>query len=128
VNFDDEVDALKRSLLAERGVDPEREAHVTALAGLLARLEAQISSKRLEFRLDAEEPDEEPSILVLHAETGEELGAVFVEAAGFSFESEDDDYFPDLAAEADPAAFVRHLYDALKVGLPAYELDIETDD
>ena len=72
--------------------------------------------------------DDEPSIVVLHSDSGEELGAIYFDEDGFSFESEDDDYFSDVDADTDEASFIEQLYQALKAGLPLFELDLEHED
>jgi hypothetical protein len=53
---------------------------------------------------------------------------VFFEAGEYVFESEDDDYFADVPETADPERFARLLYESLKLGLPAYELDLGVED
>lgn len=128
MSFDDEVDAIKTTLAEER-VGAGRERHVAALKTAHAALKAAIDSRRLEFTLeDIEDTDDEPSILVRHLGSGDELGSVFVDDNGFTFESEDDDYFGDVPAHADAKAFAKSLYDVLKAGLPTYEFDLEHED
>lgn len=128
MSFDDEVDAMKSALAEERAV-AGRESQVAALKAVHAALKTAIASRRLEFSLeDLDGTDDEPSILVRHMGSGDELGSVFVDENGFSFESEDDDYFGDVAAQPDAQTFAKSLYDALKAGLPTYEFDLEHED
>lgn len=125
MSFDDDVDALKRTLEAERSGVARRE-RAAALTALRDTLEANIASRRLAFRVETDEAvEDEPSILILHTASDEELGAVFMDDEGYSFESEDDDYFPDIAAVEDVAAFTAKLTDTLRAGLPLFELDVE---
>ncbi|MCG8441214.1 MAG: hypothetical protein MI723_05320 [Caulobacterales bacterium] len=126
MSFDDEIDALKQSIEEDRG-DAHR-ASVAALEELSAKLMALIMSRRVEFLLDDADEEDEPSLVVAHAATGEELGAVLHDAGGFSFESDDDDYFPDIDQTADGEAFAQQLYEILKTGLPVFELDVEADE
>lgn len=129
MNFDDEVDALKQQLEDERGGGSERRERVAALKALRDALVSGISSRRLEFHLEDDPATEDgPSLLVVHTDSGDELGAVFSDDDGFSFESEQDDYFANVPSEDDAGAFARRLYDSLKTGLPAYELDVSEDD
>jgi hypothetical protein len=125
VSFDDEVEKLKKELATEREGDPARAHRVAALERMRELLEKRIATKRVEFHLENDpEADDEPCIRVLYAATSDDLGAVFVEDGGFTFESDDDDYFADVPETADPDAFAGLLYESLKLGLPAYELDL----
>ena len=47
-----------------------------------------------------------------------------IEDGAYTFESDDDDYFADVPETADPEQFARLLYESLKLGMPAYELDL----
>ncbi len=128
MKFDDEVDTLKRALAEERGGALARASRIERLRELLGVLEQRIASRRVAFRLETEEEtDEEPNIVLVHVATSDELGFIFVDESGFSFESEDDEYFPDIEPAAEAADFAGLVYDALKTGLPAYELDVEAD-
>ncbi len=127
MSFDDDVDALKASLAEERG-GAERARKCAALKAVCDVIVSRMATRRVEFELDADlEGDDEPAILLVHVATGEELGAVFADDDGVSFESEDDDYFPDIPAMSDHRAFAEALSRAFKVGLPVYELDVESD-
>lgn len=129
MSFDDDVERIKRELAEEREGDPTRPQRVAALERMRERLEARIASKRVDFRVDdGADTDDEPALVVAHAGTGDELGAVFFEADVFMFESDDDDYFADVPETADPQRFADLMYESLKVGLPAYELDIADEE
>lgn len=129
MSFDDEIDHEKKKLEEERSGDMSRAKRAARLDTLRERIDRKVASKRLEFMLeDGEETDDEPSIVVVHADSGEELGAVFLDEDGFSFESEDDDYFADVDADTDAASFTEQLYQALKAGLPLFELDLDEDE
>lgn len=125
MSFDDEVEQLKKELATERDGDPDRAHRVAALERMRELLEKRIVTKRIEFHLeDDADADDEPCILVLYAATSDDLGAVFVEDGEFTFESDDDDYFADVPETKDPEKFAGLLYESLKLGLPAYELDL----
>lgn len=129
MSFDDDVERLKRELAEERGGDPTRPQRVAALESLRQVLEARIASNRIELRVDdGADTDDEPSLVVMHANTGDELGAIFFDAGEFMFESDDDDYFADVPETSDAEQFGRLMYESLKVGLPAYELDIADEE
>ncbi len=127
MGFDDEVDALKSTLAEERGGATARASRVARLKDLLKALEGQITSRRIVFRLETDDEEDEPGIYILYAPTGDELGVILADDAGFSFESEEDDYFPDLEPAADVNDFAGLVYDLLKTGLAAYELDVAGD-
>jgi hypothetical protein len=128
VSFDDEVERLKKELQSERVGDPKRAERVAALERMRDLLERGIASRRIEFLLeDDEDADDEPSLLVLYAATSDDLGAVLFEDGAYTFESDDDDYFADVPETADPRRFAELLYESLKLGLPAYELDMGED-
>ncbi|MGD2131208.1 MAG: hypothetical protein PVI23_00335 [Maricaulaceae bacterium] len=125
MSFDDEVERLKRELADERGDDREMAERLEALDRMRGQLEARIASRRVEFHLeDGQGADDEPSIRVLYAANSDELGAIFFENGEYAFESEDEDYFADVPETKDPERFAGLLYECLKVGLPAYELDM----
>lgn len=128
MSFDDEIESAKRKLADERGGGAQRRERVDALKTLRQMLDFKIGSRRLEMLLDDDQSaDTEPSLVIQHAETGDDLGVVFLDEDGFSFESEEDDYFCDVEATTDAAAFVDQLYESLRDGMPAYELDAEQD-
>ena len=125
MSFDDEVEKLKKELESERVGDPARAERVAALERMRELVERGIASRRIEFLLeDDEDADDEPSLLVLYATTSDDLGAIFYEDGVYTFESDDDDYFADVPGTSDPTRFARLLYESLKLGLPAYELDL----
>lgn len=125
MNFDDEVDALKGALAEKRGGAQARSSRVARLRDLMRVMESRIASRRVAFRLEADEDgDDEPGIVIQHVATEDELGVIVVDESGYTFESEDDDYFPDLEPAADAEDFAGLVYDLLKTGLPAYELDV----
>jgi hypothetical protein len=128
VSFDDEVERMKRELATERVGDPVRAERVATLERMRELLERRIASKRVEFLLeDDDDADDEPSLLVLYATTSDDLGAVYFENGVYTFQSDDDDYFADVPETSDPERFARLLYESLKLGLPAYELDLGED-
>lgn len=125
MSFDDEVEQLKKNIATERGGDTERAHKVAALERMRETLEKQIASKRVAFRIEDDAGvDDEPNVQVLYATDSDLIGAVFLEDGAFSFESDYDDYFGDVPETADPQAFAKLLYECLKLGLPAYELDL----
>ena len=124
MSFDQDVDALKTNLA--KGGDDERAGRYRALKSLLDCLTARIDSRRIDFALDElDGADDEPGLTIVHAETGDDLGAIYVEDGQFSFETEDDEYFPNIGPEGDAAGFVETLYEALKTGLATFEFDLE---
>lgn len=125
MSFDEEVDALKTALVEEQ-TGGARRTRIDTLTDAKTKLEGEIASRRLEFALDdSGDTDDEPSLVVRHAATGDELGSVFADEDGLSFEAEEDDYFADLDTVSEVSAFVAKLYDVLKNGMAAYELDVE---
>ena len=125
MSFDEEVEKLKQELASERAPDPARGERAAMLDRMRGLLEQRIASKRVEFRFDdGGGVDDEPSVLVLYAASGDEFGAVFYEDGLYTFESDDDDYFADVPETDNPREFVDLLYESLKIGLPAYELDM----
>lgn len=125
MSFDDEVEKAKKELADGRVGDPARAQRVAALERMRALLVTRIASKRIEFNLENDpEADDEPCVRVLYAATSDDLGAVFIEDGEYTFESDDDDYFADIPETADADAFAGLLYESLKMGLPAYELDL----
>ncbi len=125
MSFDDEVELLKKELASGRGGDTARAHKVAALKRVREVLAKRIASKRIEFRLaDDADADDEPSVMVLYAADSDDLGAVFFDGAAFTFESDDDDYFADVPETEDAETFAGLLYESLKLGLPAYELDL----
>jgi hypothetical protein len=124
MSFDDEVEQLKGELQGERVADSARSQRAAALDRMRELLEKKIASRRVEFLLEDQSDDEEPSLLVLYAETSDDLGVVFFDDGQYAFESDDDDYFADVPETSDPERFAHLLYESLKLGLPAYELDL----
>lgn len=129
MSFDDDVERLKKELAnghsAGHAVDSGRAISVSALERLRPLLERRIASRRITFSLeDGAGADDDPSIQVLYAATGDELGAIVFEDGAYAFESDDDDYFANVPDTDHAAEFVDLMYECLKIGLPAYELDL----
>jgi hypothetical protein len=135
MSFDEEVDELKRELATGK-LDPSQRLEVTAK--LCAKLKETVSSRRLDFSVDAE--NTEPFIAIKHASTKEHLASVFVnEDSSITFQSatasedeelEDDDeagYFPNYVEYFDEEEFLDDVPDILKHGVAEYELDREID-
>lgn len=123
MNFDDEVDEAKKRLAAALENDDISYDDIAALQALAPKLQAAIKSRRLVFAVPEEEDeDEQISIAVIHAETDEELGYIFVENGEYVFESNTDAYFDDFVDE-DADSFVARLYETLRADLAKYELE-----
>lgn len=132
MNFDDEVDQLKRELQTSKLDAGERRA---ATKKLCTKLQDTIRSRRLEFAVDEEQ--DEPFIAIGHTGTKERLASVFVNEDGsITFQStlsdedamdedEDDDlgYFPTYVEYYDEEEFLEEIPEVLKLGVAEYEID-----
>ncbi len=122
VSFDDEVDAAKKRLEASLSDDEISYDDLAALQALAPKLQATIQSRRLLFVVPEEDDDEHISIAVIHAETDDELGFIFVESGEYVFESNVEGYFDDFVDE-DADSFVSRLYETLRADLAKYEVE-----
>jgi hypothetical protein len=122
MSFDDAVDDAKKRLEAAVENDEVSYDDLAALQALAPKLQATIQSRRLVFAVPEEDEDEQLAIAIIHAETDDELGFIFVEAGDYVFESNVDGYFDDFVDE-DADSFVARLYETLRADLPKYEVE-----
>lgn len=122
--FDAEVDAAKQRLeqALDAGGGPS-EDDIAALQALAPMLQERIKSRRLAFAVPEDEDDEGQLIIaVIHRDTDDELGFIFVEDGEYVFESNIDGYFDDFV-DVDAESFVSRLYETLRADLAKYEVE-----
>lgn len=122
MSFDDEVDGAKKRLQAALETEEVSYDDLAALQALAPKLQAAIQSRRLVFAVPEEDEDEQLAIAIIHAETDDELGFIFVEGGEYVFESNVDGYFDDFVDE-DADSFVTRLYETLRADLAKYEVE-----
>lgn len=123
MNFDEEVDALKKSMKAKR-LDPEEV--IRATQELEDKLIAKIDSKRIKFEYDFDDEDG-PKVSVLYAKAPFQIGTAWVHGDGSIAFASESEYFPPLVAFDTEEEFFKEARDFLKEGLAAFELDEEED-
>jgi hypothetical protein len=133
MGFDEEVDQLKRELQTPK---LDGQGIQAATAGLYAKLNEQIQSRRLQFVL-AEGP--EPSIGIVHTPSKERLAVISLNEDGsVTFQSavvddpsddafDDAGYFPPYVEYYDEGEFLEEAPEMLKQGIAEFELDQEDD-
>jgi hypothetical protein len=121
MGFDDEIDAARERLL--RAIKDDDGVAVTdadALRQFLPTLQEKIASRRLKFVWSEDEDD--LAIDVVHVQTDEVLGSIYVEDGEYVFESSQEDYFDDLVDE-DAESFLFRVYETLRADMPKYEVE-----
>jgi hypothetical protein len=130
MGFDDEIDQLKKELRTPK-LDLATRKKTTS--DLCLKLRDKLKTRRLEFSLEEED---EPTLVMTHTETDEQLGTVVVNSDGsLTFQSalEDDNmyddtgYFPSPEYFDNEQQFLEDIADLLKPGIAEYELDQEED-
>jgi hypothetical protein len=130
MGFDDEIDQLKMELRTPK-LDLATRKKTTS--DLCLKLRDKLKTRRLEFSLEEED---EPTLVMTHTETDEQLGTVVVNSDGsLTFQSalEDDNmyddtgYFPSPEYFDNEQQFLEDIADLLKPGIAEYELDQEED-
>lgn len=129
--FDDEVDQLKRELQTPK---LDTAGIAAATAGLHAKLNERIQSRRLQFLLGE---GDEPSIGIVHIPSKERLAVITLNEDGsVTFQSsfgdeaaedafEDGGYFPPYVEYYDQDEFLEEAPEMLKQGIAEFELDQE---
>jgi hypothetical protein len=121
--FDDEVDDAKKRLETAIEEDGPSYDDLAALQALAPLLQDKIKSRRLAFALtEDDDEDDQLAIAVVHTQTDDELGYVFVEGGEYVFESNVEGYFDDFVDE-DPERFVARLYETLRADMAKYEVE-----
>ncbi len=127
MDFDAEVDALKKKLAEER-LSPEQV--IAQTEQLRERLARDIASRRLDYVYDFDEEDG-PRVTLVYVEadtgTGFELGAAWPQSDGGVLFMSESEYFPPVAAFDTVDDFIKEAREFLKEGLAALELDEESD-
>jgi len=123
IDFDGEVDDAKKRLETAIEEDGPTYDDLAALQALAPLLQERIKSRRLTFALtDEDDEDDGLAIAIVHVDTDEELGYVFVDHGEYAFESNIDGYFDDFVDE-DPERFIARLFETLRADMAKYEVE-----
>lgn len=123
MSFDEQLDALKKKMLAERLAPEEM---ISRTQKLRDTLEKEFVSKRIRFEYDLDE-EEGPRIGVFYATAPFHIGTIWLHGGGSYVFGSQSEYFPPMAGFDSEQEFLKEIREFLMEGLAAFELDEEAE-